>query len=132
MKAQAEPFHTRELTVKCLRLQTDGFPAIWRNGGEPSDEGFQRAFRLLHYFNMSTKYGQTLHRTSHGGQATLVSNQIPALGGCGYRVCFPNQLVSRQRRKAIRARCRITQRLFSEMRGNPDRKISAKTQTSSF
>ena len=70
MKAQAEPFHTRELVVKGLRLQTDSFLAIRGNGGEPSDEGFQEAFRLLHYVSMSTKYGQTLHRKSHRGQAT--------------------------------------------------------------
>lgn len=30
-------------------------------------------------------------------------------------VCFPNQFVSKQRRSAMRARCSITHRLFSEM-----------------
>jgi hypothetical protein len=52
VKTEAEPFHAWEPMVKSFRLQTESFLAARRNGGEPSGEGFQEAFRLLHYVNL--------------------------------------------------------------------------------
>src|SRR5271170_3599961 len=43
---------------------------------------------------------------------------------------FPNQLVSRQRRKAIRARCSITHKLFSEMSNNAQISLLSTPSTS--
>lgn len=86
MNAQASALDRRKRLVEGVRLQTDGFPATGQQGAD--------------------SLGNPVH--------------LSRLVGAGFKSLqiiynFPNQLVSRQRRNAIRARCSITHKLLSEM-----------------